>query len=288
MKRTFKIGEEWIYYKLYCGPRTADALLVKFISPLAKKLIEKSLIIKWFFIRYKDPDHHLRLRFYCEDTSKFGLVIKEINKDLKYFIDNDFIWKVQLEMYQRELERYDKSTIDLFENLFFHDSVVSVNAINLIDNDDILFIFMLLSINDLLISFDYKLNSRLNFVKHNLADFKLEFNSDKRLTKKLNKKYQALRNDITSFMNLEVDEGFNPLIKLIEYKNCNNQPSINKILLKEKKGILDVKLDSLVSSCIHMMINRQFRDKQRLFELVCYDFLSRYYSGVLAINKNNK
>lgn len=287
MKRTFKIGDEWIYYKLYCGPRTADTLLVEFIYPLTQKLIKKSLIDKWFFIRYKDPEHHLRLRFYSEDTSKFGVIINEINNDLQYFIDNDIIWKVQLEMYQRELERYGKSTIDLLENMFFHDSIVSVNAIDLIDNDDILFIFILMSINDLLKCFGYDLHGKLNFVKHNLANFKQEFNSDKHLTKQLNKKYQSLRNDIESFMNLEFHERFNPLLKEIEYKKINNQPYIDKILLKNKEGILDVELDNLVSSYIHMMINRQFRDKQRLFELVCYDSLSRYYNSVLAVKKNN-
>ena len=43
-----------------------------------------------------------------------------------------------------------------------------------------------------------------------------------------------------------------------------------------------------LTSMIHMTMNRWFRSKNRLHELVIYDFLSRYYISEIAKNKNIK
>ncbi len=40
--------------------------------------------------------------------------------------------------------------------------------------------------------------------------------------------------------------------------------------------------EQLVSSYVHMTINRMFRNKQRLHELVIYDFLRKKYTNDLA------
>jgi thiopeptide-type bacteriocin biosynthesis protein len=63
MKRDFCIGSEWLYYKLYTGVKTADLILLEKLYSVILELKEKNLIIKWFFIRYKDTDEHLRIRF---------------------------------------------------------------------------------------------------------------------------------------------------------------------------------------------------------------------------------
>ena len=55
-------GDKWLYYKLYCGVRISDSLLTDLVLPLVIKLTTESLIEKWFFIRYSDPENHIRLR----------------------------------------------------------------------------------------------------------------------------------------------------------------------------------------------------------------------------------
>jgi hypothetical protein len=44
----------------------------------------------------------------------------------------------------------------------------------------------------------------------------------------------------------------------------------------------EVDLNDLITSYIHMMMNRSFRSRQRIHELVLYDFLYRYYKSVIA------
>ncbi len=47
-KRTFIIGEEWFFFKLYTGVKTADDILVKYLAPLIYKWKQDKNISKWF------------------------------------------------------------------------------------------------------------------------------------------------------------------------------------------------------------------------------------------------
>ncbi len=282
MQRTFVLGDKWIYYKWYCGKKTADTILVDIVKPLTEKLLHENLIDQWFFIRYDDPKSHLRIRFRCKQVSNIGMIINEVKKAIDYFVANDLIWKVQTDTYQRELERYGKQTIVDAEQFFFIDSTTCINALNMIEDDELLFLFALKSIDTLLESFNYDTKNKIEFVKPNLIAFKKEFNSDKQLSKQLNKKYASLKEKTIAFMTENSDEDFIPLFNLLENKKKKlNQ--LSTIILNKKK--LEISINQLLSSYVHMMINRLFRDQQRLHELVSYDFLSRYYNFLLAKNK---
>ena len=75
VKRKFIFGSEWLYYKIYLGKKTADLLLVH-LKPLIEKLLYQQKISHWFFIKYEDPDNHLRLRFHIPDSSNLQNVGK--------------------------------------------------------------------------------------------------------------------------------------------------------------------------------------------------------------------
>lgn len=68
----------------------------------------------------------------------------------------------------------------------------------------------------------------------------------------------------------------------LKIKSKNLKPIINDISLKLKK---DLSTDSLLSSYIHMMLNRLFRSKNRIHELVIYDFMYQYYKSEIAREK---
>jgi len=284
MKRTFIVGEEWLYYKLYCGDRTADIVLTEAIKPLTERLLDAGLISQWFFIRYSDPKNHLRIRFHCTDTAKIGIIIEAISDVLDYYVRCDLIWKVQIDTYQRELERYGEETILEAEQLFFHDSVTCVGALNLIEEEELLFLFVLKSIDYLLIDFNFDIKEKINFVKKNKMLFQEEFKADKNLKKQLYKKYDTLQVQVEIFLSETLDSKFAPLQNLLDLKSKQNRPLKNIILKHPANGNLQPSLTKLLSSYIHMMVNRVFRDKQRLHELLCYDFLSRYYQGIEAKN----
>ena len=129
IKRNFFPGEKWVYYKVYCGKEVADNVLLQCVKPLVTLLFEKKLINKWFFIRYADPDNHLRIRFHLNETKNIGSVILEFQKHIASFIETKQVWDVQLGTYKRELERYGANTIADAETFFYRDSEIVLDLI---------------------------------------------------------------------------------------------------------------------------------------------------------------
>lgn len=77
--RTFIPGSEWIYFKIYTGIKTADTILKNELYNFAREMKEKSLIDKWFFIRYTDPDFHIRLRLHLKETRNFTYIFNRFS-----------------------------------------------------------------------------------------------------------------------------------------------------------------------------------------------------------------
>ena len=279
MKKKFILGDEWIYYKLFCGERTADTILTEVIKPLTENLLKKKVIDKWFFIRYNIPKNHIRIRFHLKDVSNISVLIYLVKEYLTYYIKNDFIWKVETDTYLREIERYGKNNMIASESLFFYDSTTCVEVLDLVDDDELLFLFAIKSIDSFLTTFDYSLKDKMTFVEKILKNYKAEFNADKHLNKQLNKKYQNLRYKLEDFM-LQNNTEYNVLFLQID--NNNNKILNHKNDIVNNINDLEISLDNLMSSYIHMTVNRLFRDKQRLFEMLCFYFLFRYYNSIFV------
>lgn len=160
------------------------------------------------------------------------------------------------------------------EKLFFLDSNVCVNVLNLIEDDTLLFLFSLRYINHLLSAFDFTIDEKIRFSKYHFDAFKKEFNADKNLNKQLNIKYTTLKEDITSFM-LKPNKEYQTLLNIISENKQQLYPLTEQLTTKLNNE--NITKENLLSSYIHMTVNRLFRDQQRLHELVCYSSLYRFY-----------
>lgn len=99
-------GERWLYLKIYGGVNMCDILLVKTIYPLIKSMLRHGLITRWFFIRYGDPEFHLRVRVDLKDEERLAIVLQSFNKKLLPLCRQRRLYKVVVDTYERELERY--------------------------------------------------------------------------------------------------------------------------------------------------------------------------------------
>ncbi len=276
-KRTYILGDEWLYYKIYCGARTSDVILTETIKPLTENLLSKGLIDQWFFIRYGDPDFHIRVRFRLKDVRHIGSVILQVNAGLQRYVDQRVIYKLMTDTYIRELERYGTNTIETSETLFFYDSVMLLHAIEAVEDETLYFLFVIKAIDRLLNSFNYGKQEKLSLVTRNSLSFKREFHANKTLNKQLDKKYRGLRDNVVTFLGTQIPEEYAVLEHLLDAKTQQTQGVTRQILSHHQNNTLEMPLDDLVSSYIHMLVNRAFRSKQRFYELVCYDFLSRHH-----------
>lgn len=284
IKRIFILGEEWLYYKIYCGSYSADTVLIESILPIVSELQQKKLIDQWFFIRYHDPKNHLRVRFHLSNTDNLQAVIKLIQFYFSKLIEKDIVYDIITATYKREIERYGTKTILEAEKLFYYHSK---KTLQLIDNttpahDEIARIFASLQmIDDLLEEFEISLIHRQEFINRMQLQFKEEHAIDKDNIKKLDQLYRNYRTEISLFLTKKQEPLYlEGLLEIIKTKEEETK-IIKTILCKIKENSHFPSLD-LIVSLIHMNINRTFRSKQRQYEMVCYDFMNRYYKTILA------
>ena len=294
VQRTFILGDEWLYYKFYTGPKTADIILTRMVKPLAAHLLESGAIDKWFFIRYADPKLHTRVRFHVTNHQALLETIRLVNTQTKEFIDQDLVWKIQVDSYQREIERYGVRSMEMGETLFFYDSRMIVDMLDMIEGDEgerIRWLFGLRAVDSLLSDFRYSMEEKYDLVTRLRESFGSEFGMNRPLKEQLEKKYRADRKEIEDLMDPSTDKDsvMLPLFELITQKSQAGRPIAEEVLkLYNNKAPNPFFLNDLMSSYSHMMVNRLFKSKQRLHEMVLYDFLHRYYKSEIARQKYAK
>jgi thiopeptide-type bacteriocin biosynthesis protein len=293
IQRTFMIGEQWLYYKFYTGPKTTDVLLAEMIKPVTEHLLQQGAIDSWFFIRYSDPKLHTRVRFRIPQPQNIGPVIQLLKDNVTPFIQQNLVWKVQIDTYQREVERYGSNTMDISEDWFFHDSKMIVAMLAMIEGDEgerIRWLFALRAIDSLLADFQFTMEQKYELVTIMRENFGREHGMNRSLKSQMEKKYRADRKSIEELLNHKNDEVSEmlPLFQMIAQKSIAVQPIAQKILALKESDDLEMHFNDLMGSYSHMMINRLFKSKQRTHELVLYDFLHRYYKSEIARQKYSK
>ena len=287
VQRDFILGDQWFYFKLYTGVKTADTLLLEVIQPLRQYLLENKLIDKWFFIRYSDPDFHLRIRFSLQNRQALGIVISKLNELVKPYLENKLISSMQVDTYSRELERYGEKTIEYGETLFFYDCEMTLALLDIIEGDEgenFRWHFACMTVDNLLTDFELTESEKLELMNNLQYGFGKEFGMNDQLKIQLDKKFRAERQTIRSFL-LKENDFYNPFYQIIEQKSLNTSPIISKIIRLHKSNELYPNRNSLLSSYIHMLLNRIFKSKQRLNEMVVYSLLSRFYKTEIARKK---
>jgi thiopeptide-type bacteriocin biosynthesis protein len=286
IQRAFIPGSQWLYFKLYTGEKTADDLLVKAIVPVLKKLRKEQTIEKCFFIRYSDPDFHLRIRLLVHDTQYIGEVIKLFHQQLGRWNNDGLLWKIQLDTYNRELERYGKHLIEEAESLFCADSECIVSIISKLNgNENYRWMIALKLIDTLLSDFGLSLEEKQQLLENLSKSFKTEFGFNEFNSKQFNTKFRENKKAIEAVLSNTLNEpAFISLYRPIKKRSKMLIPAVKQIRIKLKKSD---NLNSLLSSYLHMTLNRLFRSKNRQHEMILYDFMFRYYTSEIARKKWN-
>jgi lantibiotic biosynthesis protein len=284
--RNFSLGSEWIYFKFYTGAKGADLTLTQAIKPLIAHLFDEGLINNWFFIRYADPEKHLRFRVLLRNLDNLGKVISLIKTAIQPLEHEGIIWKIQSETYQREIERYGADVMELTEIIFCEDSMAVLEMLDKTWGDErepIRWQWCLKLIDSYLNDFGYDLTQRRDLMENMKTSFANEFKIDKNLKMQIDQRFRENRQNIERILDnslIETHE-YAPLFESITFKSNALAEIVPKIkALKPEKD-----WNKYLSDTIHMSVNRTISDNQRTHELVIYDFLYRYYKAELAKKK---
>ena len=167
--RRFPPGSDWQYFNLFAGDSTADQLLVQCIGPVARECLRTGACDQWHFIRYNDPQSHLRVRFHGNASRLSDEVAPRLQAALQPYLDSDLVWKIQQDTYEREIERYGgNEAILIAERLFHADSEGTLDLLDMCVGDagqDTRWKMTLVGMHQMLVDLGIDLNARLQVAK---------------------------------------------------------------------------------------------------------------------------
>lgn len=112
-------GDEWTYLKLYAASKQHDEIIAKELPLMVHALHQQQLIDRWFYIRYNDPEPHLRVRFYTSNCQATDALLTQAVGFSRQLVQRGVIRRMCVDSYDREVERYGgPEAIDEMEKIF--------------------------------------------------------------------------------------------------------------------------------------------------------------------------
>lgn len=288
-QRSFIPGSEWLYAKLYTGTASSDQILREVIHPLAQRAMQSGATDRWFFIRYGDPEWHLRVRFHGTPSRLQSEILPELQRTMAPMLEDGRMWKMQLDTYEREVERYGgENGIELAERLFHADSEAVLEVLAAITGDELAdarWKLALRGIDAFLNDLGMDLKAKYELLQKMAESHKNEFRVGKSYFKlQLGDKYRKERKGIEGMVDAakEKESPLAPAFEIFRKRSVALAPVIAELKAAEAASKLTSKIEDLAFSYIHMNVNRILRSAQRAQELVLYDFLERLYESQIA------
>ena len=233
-------SNEWISMKLYMNEHFMDYFIINYLDKLVDDISGKK---DWFYVRYKDPKSHIRIRIYVGDTSDVSY--SKIRKLLYKLERKKIIYYSVLDEYIPETSRYGGVfLINRIEELFIESTNISKKIIETAYQNSnlkeklyyIWIISLLISINEycdienLLSIYKkyYKRNAEENILrKYIITNYiKNEKIEDFRFVDEITKNYQVKINKIISEI-LKCND-HNDILLSIFHMNHNRVFGINR------------------------------------------------------------
>jgi len=99
-------GSDWLFAKLYCPRAFEDNLLTGPVAELCQTALAMGAADDWFFLRYADPDPHLRLRFRGPSERLIRELVPQVCAWANGLLREGIGTRLCFDTYDRELERF--------------------------------------------------------------------------------------------------------------------------------------------------------------------------------------
>ena len=289
VQRTFLPGSDWLYACLFTGTGTADALLRERVASLVAQAREAGAVDGWFFIRYPEPEWHIRLRLHGSPTRLNAEVLPALHAAMAKAIHDGEVWRLQLDTYEREVERYGgPEGILLAERLFEADSDAVLQLLQLLaaeeGGEDMRWLLAVRGIDQLLGDLGLEFPAKCALMKLLSGRFTAEFRGDDTLRHWLGNRFRQERAVLEGLVGsgqatfpwmAQVDA-------LFRSRSERSRSAINELHALSRAEKLSAPWEELAASFVHMHANRLLRSAHRAQELVLYEALHRTYTSQLA------
>lgn len=106
MARLRPPGSDWLYLKVYGPTIFASELIAGPVRAIGEFAIGSGLCDGWYFLRYSDPDPHLRLRFHGQPEHLVVSLLPQLCAWADELVVDGGCTSFNFDTYDREIERY--------------------------------------------------------------------------------------------------------------------------------------------------------------------------------------
>lgn len=288
LMRRFSPGSEWLYFKLYMGAGSADRVLRTFLREAIVQLKEAGAINQWFFMRYRDPDFHLRLRLRGDPSRLMKEVWPALHDMLAPGVASGVIHRIQIDTYEREVERYGGAAgMEMSEAFFEADSAAVIDILKAYPGDsgsDLRWRLTLKGLDCLLSDLAQPLGTRIATLQRLRAGFAAEFQVKKGFEQQLGKRFRKERTSLDALRVADTSQQgvWRAALTAFGRRSEQMKPWVARLEQGMRAGLFDGAVTQMVDSYLHMHVNRMLPDEHRPQELILYDFLLRLYRSAEA------
>jgi thiopeptide-type bacteriocin biosynthesis protein len=126
-------GSSWLFAKIYCPGDREDAVIAAALPDFSRNALASELADSWFFIRYADPDTHVRLRFHGDPDRLSRQLFPQVCRWAQELMDRGACAKFVFDTYEQEIERYGgPDGMSAAERLFHADSRAAVDLVGVL------------------------------------------------------------------------------------------------------------------------------------------------------------
>ncbi|ANI90123.1 hypothetical protein A9P82_13015 [Arachidicoccus ginsenosidimutans] len=273
-QREFIPCEDWIYYKIYCHSSHSNEIIAEIIYNIVNELYAENLIKKWHYVRYLDPDNHLRLRFNFNGEN-LQKILKIVNKYLSILKEKRIAQNVIIAEYKRELERYGSENIEDVENVFCTCSNLIMNFLHYnkpSPTEQKYFSLSFYIIDTITTTMGLTIEEKCSFHQEMFEAFQKELNIEDKIYIQLQKKYREFRPTI-----LDAD-------KDVKFFRIEREAILLVTEIKKLSKKIQQK-SSVFIDIIHMHLNRLFSHDFRKQEMIMHYLLWRHYYSIKSVKK---
>jgi lantibiotic biosynthesis protein len=286
--RRFTPGSRWLYAKLYGSARATEAVLASELQPLIEKWRAAGRIDRWHFLRYRDSDDHLRVRFHGAPDALRSEVQPTLERLFQQVAQGSAIWRCQFDTYEREVTRYGgPEAIELAERIFDLDSETVVRLLRAVPSDaspDWRWLLSTKIVDAYYEEFSLDLEGRERLAKRTEAAFRREFRIDAGFEGQLSQRFRKERSLLEA---LFADRDRFPdhlrwAQAIAETFKGKLSPWAAEFRSLARQNRLSASPEEISASLAHMHVNRMMLSNPREHELIIHAFLQRICRARLA------
>ncbi len=281
-------GSDHLSVKLYTGYAGADRLLIELVAPLFEKWRATGQVSHAYFVRFGDPDWHLRVRMLGAPAVLLHQVYPELLAEVAARAEVRQLWRAEQDTFTPERQRYGGTEgFACAEKLFGFDAQAVCATLASVPGEaglDSRWRLALVSADRIFEDLGLSQHERIEIAGSWRRGLEREFTFDKDALSRTCRQERAAV-ELLLRERIAEEPGLQQGLIALERRSVLQQPVCAQLRAAAAAGRLTLSLPELASSLVHLSANRWLRSGHRQQELVLYTLLERYYLSSQARSK---